>query len=105
MQLSCIKWLIDQFYNRIGNTGWSGVGLLATNWSASIMKLKITLLLDDGIIFDASFYTDIIRQSHLKILSISLAFLDIITTFTLFHKLAINLLILWHYSTIFDFDL
>lgn len=41
-----------------------GIDLLETGWSASVVKLGITLSLDGGVIFDASLHGDVIRQFY-----------------------------------------
>lgn len=68
------------------------------------MLLKLFAKPYDGIMFNASLYADVIRQSYSAGLNMSPPFVDIVAAFVLFSRSAINLLLLWHYSTL-DFHL
>lgn len=70
----------------------------------SHLKLKITFSLVVMALFDTSFLGRRFRQSHSGGSTISLTFIDMIAAFASFPGSAINLLILWHYSTIVDSD-
>lgn len=69
------------------------------------MKLRITSSLDGGVMLNACLHADIIRQTHSAGSAILPGFQDIVAAFAFFFRLAINLLILRHYSTTLDFDL
>ena len=55
--------------------------------------------------FDASFHVDLIGRSHSWVSRMSLVFPDIVMTFALFRKTAINLMLLWHHFLTLGFGL